>query len=165
MKYTVQVGNRTYEIRPGANQTVEIDGEPHHVDFQVIEPTALYSLLIDNRSWQVLVEREGDEYRLSIDGELYVVNVQDERTRKIQKALSKPGTVSGEFTLKAPMPGLVRSVPVQPGQEVQQGQGLVILEAMKMENELRTPRAGIVREVRVKPGDAVELGQALVVIH
>jgi biotin carboxyl carrier protein len=165
VKYTVLVGERTYEIRPGANQTVEINGEPHRFDLQSIDNSALYSLLIDNQSWQVLVEREGDEYRISIGGELFFVTVQDERTRKIQKALGKGPVVSGEFTLKAPMPGLVRSVPVQVGQEVQPGQGLVILEAMKMENELRAPRAGAVRDVRVKPGDAVELGQVLVVIH
>jgi pyruvate carboxylase subunit B len=63
------------------------------------------------------------------------------------------------------MPGLVRGVPLQVGQEVQKGQGLVILEAMKMENELRSPRGGVVKEIQVKPGDAVELGQSLVVIH
>jgi len=121
-------------------------------------------LLIDNHSWQVLVERNGDEYRVSIDGELYVVNVQDERSRKIQKALTRAAKESGEFILKAPMPGLVRSVPLLLGQEVHKGQGLVILEAMKMENELRSPRVGVVRDIRVKPGDAVELGQALVVL-
>lgn len=165
MKYTVLIGDRTYEIRPDANQTVEINGEPHRVDFQSIDRSALYSILIDNHSWQVLVEREGDEYRISIDGEQYVVNVQDERTRKIQKALGKSAHPSGEYLLKAPMPGLVRGVPAQVGQEVQQGQGLVILEAMKMENELRAPRAGRIQEVRVKPGDAVEQGQPLVVIH
>ncbi len=165
MKYTVRVGDSTYEIRPEANQTVEINGEPHRVDFRSIDNSALYSILIDNHSWQVLVERSGDEYRISIGGELYVVNVQDERTRKIQKALNKPTPASGEFTLKAPMPGLVRSVPVQVGQEVQQGQGLIILEAMKMENELRAPRAGNIKQVHVKPGDAVEQGQALVIIH
>lgn len=165
MKYTCIVGEQTYEIRPGANQTLEINGEPHHVDFQTIEQGALYSLLLDNRSWQVLVEREGDEYRISIDGEFHVVTVQDERTRKIQKALSRAAKDSGEFVLKAPMPGLVRGIPVQAGQEVQKGQGLVILEAMKMENELRAPRGGVVQDIRVKPGDAVELGQALVVIH
>jgi|SRR5581483_3993929 pyruvate carboxylase subunit B len=165
MKYTVLIGERTYEIRPDANQTIEIDGEPHRVDFRSIEGSGFYSVLIDNRSWQALVERDGDEYRVSIDGEMYVVNVQDERTRKIQKALSRAAAATGEFVLKAPMPGLVRNVPVQVGQTIPQGQGLVILEAMKMENELRSPRAGTVYEVRVKPGDAVELGQALVVIH
>lgn len=164
MNYTCVVGENTYEIRPGSNQTVDVNGEPHRVDFQTIDEGALYSLLIDNRSWQVLVERNGDEYRVSIDGELYVVNVQDERSRKIQKALSRATKESGEFVLKAPMPGLVRAVPLLLGQEVHKGQGLVILEAMKMENELRSPRVGVVRDIRVKPGDAVELGQALVVL-
>jgi biotin carboxyl carrier protein len=165
MNYTCIIGETTYEIRPGANQTVEVNGEPHRVDFQTIDVGALYSLLIDNRSWQVLVERNGDEYRVSIDGELYVVSVQDERTRKIQKALNRAVKDTGEFTLKAPMPGLVRGVPLQLGQEVQKGQGLVILEAMKMENELRSPRGGVVKQIQVKPGDPVELGQSLVVIH
>lgn len=165
MHYTCIVGEHTYEIRPGANHSVEVNGEPHRVDFQTIDDGALYSLLIDNKSWQVLVERNGDEYRISIDGELYVVNVQDERTRKIQKALDRAAKETGEFILKAPMPGLVRGVAAIIGQEVQKGQGLVILEAMKMENELRAPRAGIVHDIRVKPGDAVELGQALVIIH
>lgn len=165
MKYTCLVGEHMYEIRPGANHMVEVNGEPHRVDFQTIDQGALYSLLIDNRSWEVLVERDGDEYRVSIDGELYLVSVQDERTRKIQKALDRAAKDTGEFILKAPMPGLVRGVPAQIGQEVQKGQGLVILEAMKMENELRSPRGGVVRDIRVKPGDAVELGQALVVIQ
>lgn len=165
MKYTVLIGDRAYEIRPDANQTVEIDGEPHRVDFRSIEDSGIYSVLIDNRSWQALVERDGDEYRISIDGEMYVITVQDERSRKIQKALSKAASATGEFVLKAPMPGLVRSIPVQVGQDIPQGHGLIILEAMKMENELRSPRAGTVREIRVKPGDAVELGQALVIIH
>lgn len=165
MNYTVLIGERTYEIRPDANQTVEINGEPHRVDFRSIENSGFYSVLIDNRSWHALVERDGDEYRISIDGEMYVVTVQDERSRKIQKALSKAAGATGEFVLKAPMPGLVKSVPVQVGQEIPQGQGLIILEAMKMENELRSPRAGTIQDVRVKPGDAVELGQALVIIH
>lgn len=165
MKYTCIIGERTYEVRPGANQTIEVNGEAHRVDFQTIEHDALYSLLIDNHSWQVLAERTGDEYRISIEGELYVVTVQDERTRKIQKALDRASMDTGEFILKAPMPGLVRGINALIGQEVQKGQGLVILEAMKMENELRAPRVGVVRDIRVKPGDAVELGQALVVIH
>lgn len=165
MKYTVLIGERTYEIRPDANQTIEINGEPHRVDFRSIEASGFYSILIDNRSWQALVERDGDAYRISIEGELYLLTVQDERTRKIQKALNKAPGASGEFILKAPMPGLVRAIPVQAGQEIVQGQGLVILEAMKMENELRSPRVGIIQDIRVKPGDAVELGQALIVIH
>jgi pyruvate carboxylase subunit B len=165
IKYTVQVGDRVYEVRPGASHTVEINGESHQVDFQSIDGSSLYSLLLDNRSWELLVDRDGDEYRISIAGELYVVKVQDERTRKIESALRKTAAPSGEYTLKAPMPGLVRHIPVELGEEVQAGQGLVILEAMKMENELRAPQAGTIKQVHVKPGDAVDQGQPLVVIR
>jgi biotin carboxyl carrier protein len=67
-------------------------------------------------------------------------------------------------TIKAPMPGLVRAINVNVGDSVIARQGVVILEAMKMENELRTPRVGVVKEIRVKPGDKVEQGQVLVII-
>lgn len=164
MKYTAIISEKAYEVEVEPNNTIRIDGEAHSIDFRGIESVSLYSLLMDNKSWEVLVERAGDEFRVSIDGELHLVRVQDERTRKIEKGLGKVGAPSGEVTLKAPMPGLVRGVSAQVGQEVKAGQGLVILEAMKMENELRAPRGGAIKEVRVKPGDKVEQGQALLVI-
>jgi acetyl/propionyl-CoA carboxylase alpha subunit len=164
MKYTAMIGETLYDIDIGPNNVVAINGEPHTIDLRGIDGLSLYSLLIDNKSWEVLVERSGDEYRISIGGDLLLVTVYDERTRKIEKGLSKVASPTGEVTLKAPMPGLVREVPVQVGEEVRAGQGLVILEAMKMENELRAPRAGSIREIRVKPGETVEHGQALLVL-
>src|SRR5574341_2442547 len=82
MKYTATVDDKVYEIEVGANNTVLINGEPHSVDFRGIDGMSLYSLLIDNSSWEALVERNGDQYRVLIGGELHVVQVQDERTRK-----------------------------------------------------------------------------------
>lgn len=164
MKYTTFVGEKAYQVEVGANNTVMVDGQPHSVDFRGIDGTSLFSLLMDNQSWEVLVERTGDEYRVLINGELYIVNVQDERTRKLAKAQSKGGPAGGEIHVKAPMPGLVRSVTVGVGDSVIARQGVVILEAMKMENELRVPRVGVVKEVRVKPGDKVDQGQVLLII-
>ncbi|MBI4789584.1 MAG: biotin/lipoyl-binding protein [Chloroflexi bacterium] len=164
MKYTAIIDEKSYTIEVGPNNTVLIDGEPHTVDFRGIDGTTLFSLLMDNTSWEVLVERNGDEYRVLIDGELHVVNVQDERTRKLAKAAAKAAAQPGEVLLKAPMPGLVRGVNVNVGDSVEARQGAVILEAMKMENELRVPRAGVVKEIRVKPGDKVDQGQVLLVI-
>ena len=164
MKYTAIIGETTYEVEIRANNSVMVNGEPHSVDFRGIDGQELYSLLIDNRSWEVLVERNGDEFRISMDGEFYVATVEDERTRKIEKGLGKVSAPSGEVMVKAPMPGLVRGVSVQSGDDVNVGQGLIILEAMKMENELRAPRAGLIKEIRVKAGDKVEQGQPLVVI-
>lgn len=164
MKYTAIINDKAYQIEIGANNTVLIDGEAHTVDFRGIDGMSLYSLLIDNLSWEVLVERTGDEYRVLIDGELHVVDVQDERTRKLAKVEAKSAAPTGEIAIKAPMPGLVRGVNVNIGDSVAARQGIVILEAMKMENELRAPRAGVVKEIRVKPGDKVEQGQVLVVV-
>ena len=163
MKYTSIINDKTYEIEIGGNNTVLINGEPHNVDLTSIDGMAMYSVLIDNASWEALVERNGDEYRVNVDGTLHVVEVQDERTRKIAKVTKGPGGPVGEIALKAPMPGMVRIVSVNVGDPVKAKQGVVILEAMKMENELRAPRDGVVKEIRVKPGDKVDLGQALIV--
>ncbi|MGE5262416.1 MAG: acetyl-CoA carboxylase biotin carboxyl carrier protein subunit [Acidobacteriota bacterium] len=164
MKYTAIIDDKAYLIEVGPNNTVLIDGEPHTVDFRGIDGMTLYSLLMDNLSWEMLVERSGDEYRVLIDGELHVVNIQDERTRKLAKGEAMVAAGAGEVQLKAPMPGLVRGVNVNVGDAVVSRQGVVILEAMKMENELRVPRAGVVKEIRAKPGDKVEQGQVLLVI-
>jgi biotin carboxyl carrier protein len=164
MKYTAIIDDKSYEIEIGANNTVLVNGDPHNVDFRSIDAMSLYSLLLDNSSWEALVERSGDEYRVLIEGELHVVEVQDERTRKLAKVEKKGGGPAGEVPLKAPMPGLVREVNVNVGDAVKAKQGVVILEAMKMENELRAPRDGTVKEIRVKPGDKVDQGQVLLVI-
>jgi biotin carboxyl carrier protein len=164
MKYTAIIKNKQYEVEIGANNTVLVNGEPHRVDFQSIDGTAIYSLLLDTASWEALVERTGDEYRVVIEGAQHVVEVQDERTRKLTKVTKFQGGAGVDTPMKAPMPGLVREVRVNVGDPVRDRQGIVILEAMKMENELRVPRAGVVKEIRVKPGDKVDQGQVLLVI-
>jgi biotin carboxyl carrier protein len=164
MKYTAIINDTTYEIEIGANNTVMVNGEPHNVDFRTIDGSALYSLLLDNASWEALLDRNGDEYRVLIGGELHVVTVQDERTRKMAQAEKAQAAHPGEVIIKAPMPGLVRDVQVNVGDSVAVKQGVVILEAMKMQNELRTPKAGTVKQVHVKPGDKVEQGQVLLIV-
>ncbi len=164
MKYTAIINDKTYEVEVNASNTVLINGEPHTIDFRSIDGSSLFSLLMDNASWEALVQREGDQYRILIEGELHVVEVQDERTRKLVKAAKAQSATSGEIAIKAPMPGMVRGVSVNVGDAVVARQGVVILEAMKMENEIRAPRAGSVKEIRVKAGDKVEQGQVLVVV-
>ncbi len=165
MRYTAIINDKAYEIEIGANNTVMVNGEPHNVDFRSIDGSRLYSLLMDNSSWETLVDRNGDEYRVLIGGELHIVNVQDERTRKMAKAEKAQAASTAEVTIKAPMPGMVREVQVNVGDSVAGKQGVVILEAMKMQNELRTPRAGTVKEIRVKSGDKVEQGQVLLIVR
>ncbi len=165
MKYVATIGEHVYEIEVGADNTINVNGESHSIDFRGIEGSTLYSLLMDSHSFEALIERRGgDQFRVSIGDEQLEVGVEDERMRKIGKGLGKVAQTSGDVMIKAPMPGLVKGVPVEVWQEVQAGQGVLILEAMKMENELRAPRAGAISDIKVKPGDKVEQGQVLVVI-
>lgn len=162
MKYVVAVDDKSYNIEVGGDREIEIDGLPHQVDIQNIDGYSLFSLLLDNRSYELIVEREGQEFRILLEGEMYTLYVTDERARRLMEAPAR--APSGEVAVKAPMPGLVVAVPVISGQEVKIGQGLIILEAMKMENELRAPRAGSVKAIRVSPGQVVDKDQVLVVI-
>ena len=101
-------------------------------------------------------------YVLVIDGVRYEVEALDERTRAIRDLTAATAGPVGPAPLVAPMPGLIVRVSVRPGDVVQPGQGLVVMEAMKMENELRTQAAGTVKSVLVEPGAAVEKGARLV---
>lgn len=102
------------------------------------------------------------EYVLELDGRRYVVQALDERTAAIRELAARSAPPAGPAPLVAPMPGLVLRVNVAVGDVVQAGQGLVVMEAMKMENELRSANAGTVRAVRTAPGAAVEKGTVLV---
>lgn len=84
--------------------------------------------------------------------------------RRLAQAARGFAPPSGEIAIKAPMPGLVVDVPVQTGQAVDEGSVLVVLESMKMENELKAPRAGVVSQVRVQSGQSVEEQETLVAI-
>jgi pyruvate carboxylase subunit B len=101
-------------------------------------------------------------YTLWLDGWRFEVEALDERTRAIRELSGASAGPSGPAPLKAPMPGLIVRVNVQVGDQVQAGQGIVVMEAMKMENELRATAAGKVKSVLATPGTAVEKGALLV---
>ena len=168
MKYFATVDEITYEISVDGPDQVTVNGVPLETDMERIGRLDLYSLLMDNISHEVYVEVEGEprnSYSVLVEGARYNVKVQDERTRRMALADRSLKPPAGELMIRAPIPGLVVKVAVMPNQEVAEGETLVILEAMKMENELRAPRAGAVHEVRVAPGDQVSLGQVLVSVR
>ena len=97
-------------------------------------------------------------------GRGYPILVEDEREKRLRSAAGGGVAETGEFHLRAPMPGLVVAIPVGEGQPVKKGQVLLILESMKMQNELKSPRDGTVGRVRVKAGETVEQKQTLLSI-
>ena len=166
MRYTTTIGDETFAVEiEDPNASLSLDGAPLTVDLAPVTPPSLYSLLINGHSYEVFAEEgKKGEYSIVIGGEMYPVRVQSEREARLTQAERKSERPSGEVLVKAPMPGVVVAVEVAVGDAVQPRQGLVILEAMKMENEIRAPQAGTVRAVQVVKGQKVEQGQTLVVI-
>ena len=129
-----------------------------------ISDQPLYSLLIDNQSFEGFVENDDEGWRVLMRGDLYQARVVDERAVRLAKSAGGTVAQTGDFQLKAPMPGLVVSVPVSEGQAVKKGDIIVILESMKMQNELKSPRDGTVARVKVKGGDTVEQNQIMITV-
>ena len=137
---------------------VTIDGTKHHVDTQTLRSGVL-SLLIDHRSHTVDVRSEGDRHRVDVGGRTVEVMLIDELRHG---GVSVAGDAAeGPQEIRALMPGKVVTTLVKIGDEVTSGQGLLVVEAMKMENEVKAPAAGVVKELRVEAGQAVEAGEVL----
>ncbi len=163
MKYYAQIGDREYEIQV-ENGQVLVDGQPMEVDLHQVGTPELYSVLVNGRSYEILVEEARQGYIVTLQGEQYVVQVEDERTRRMNIGRRMTAAPKGELLVKAPIPGLVVKVLVKEGEQVVEDQPLVILEAMKMENEIRALRGGVVRRVEVSPGQRVEQNAPLLLI-
>jgi len=165
--FEVFQGEAMTELRPVESGSdapaVHVDLAPVHSNIETGE--GLYSLIVDGKSYQMSFSRVEGEYEVLISGHRFKMRVLTERDWKLEKIAPKQGAQTGPFTVKAPMPGLVKSVLVAQGDEIAQGSRLVILEAMKMENEITALRAGRVSEVHVQAGNVVEGGRALLTIE
>lgn len=164
MKYITTVNDRQYTIEIDQDDRIIVDGDSYDVDFQQLSEGGILSLLLNNQSLEAIVEERDGAWEVLIRGELYSVQVQDERAFRLAKARGVVAELTGDASIKSPMPGLIIAVPVEEGQEVSKGDQIVILESMKMENELRSPRDGVVRRVYVEPGQSVEKNQLLATI-
>lgn len=164
MKYLATIGDRSFEIEINAEGEITADGQRLAVDFQSVADQPVYSLLLNGESFEADVSSTQTSIEVLLRGHHFVVTVEDERQRRLRETSVRDWTPEGEFNLVAPMPGLVVSVPVEEGGSVEQGQNLVILESMKMQNELKAPRAGTVSRLRVGPGDNVDQNQVLLTL-
>ena len=164
MRYLTAIGDRTFTIDINGESEVAINGEKRALDLREIDGDGLFSILLDGESYDALIEESDGEYRVLINGVLYHAQVADERSKRLAEAAGAFSLTSGEVILKSPMPGLIVSVPVKEGDVVKKGQVVIVLESMKMENELKASRDGTVNAIKVQPRQAVEQGQALLTL-
>jgi len=142
---------------------VKLAGAEHDLDVRRVGPTS-FSILVCDRSFDLDVARDDDALIVASRGAVVRVMLVD-AARQAQRVRAAQSSESGPIEVKAMMPGRIVSVLVQAGDEVTHRQGLVVVEAMKMENEIKSPRAGRIAEVRISPGQTVEKGELLVIIE
>jgi pyruvate carboxylase subunit B len=163
VKYIVDVQGERVTVDLGANG-VRVDGVELPAHLADVEGTPVRLVTIGGSVHRVVARREPGRgrYVLWVDGWRFGVEALDERARAIRDVSAAAGAAAGPAPLLAPMPGLIVRVLVEPGATVRAGDPLVVMEAMKMENELRAPSDGVVGSVRVSPGAAVERGAVLI---
>ena len=161
MRYITTVEDKQFLVEIIDEKHVNVDGKVYEVDFESVSGQPVYSLIVDGKSHEGYVAQGDDNWQVLLRGRLYPITVEDEREKRLRTAAGGGVAETGEFHLRAPMPGLVVAIPVTEGQPVKKGQVLLILESMKMQNELKAHRDGTVGRVRVKPGETVEQKQTL----
>lgn len=165
MKYVTTVDNQEFQIEIVDERHIRIGERLLEVDFQAISGQPVFSVILDGKSYESFVYQGDEDWEVLIRGRQYQVKIEDEREKRLKAAAGGGVAEGGEFHLKAPMPGLVVSILVEEGQEVKKGQVMLILESMKMQNELKAPRDGVIGRVRVKAGESVEQKQSMLSLH
>ena len=163
MKYYVRIGDAEVEL--------QLDGDEVHIDETMtdarltdVEGTPVRMLTIGDEVQRIVV-RPGStrgRYTIWVDGFRHEVEALDERMRAIRELAGATAGATGPAPLVAPMPGMIVRVNVEVGARVHPGQGLVVMEAMKMENELRAQAEATVKAIHAQPGSAVEKGALLI---
>ena len=161
MKYITTIDDKQFTVEIIDEKHVSVDGKVYEIDFESVAGQPVYSLIVDGRSHESYIYQGDDNWQVLMRGRLYPVKVEDEREKRLRAAAGGSVAETGEFHLRAPMPGLVVAIPVTEGQSIQRGQVILILESMKMQNELKAPRDGTIGRIRVRPGESVEQKQTL----
>jgi acetyl/propionyl-CoA carboxylase alpha subunit len=163
--YFAGIEDREYQIEILSNREVLINGDLYEFDFQALRQHLSYSLLIKGESYEVNVYQENGEWEVLLRGKQYTVTVEDEREKRLREASGEAGIRLGAVSVLAPMPGLVIDIPVAEGEDIDEGDVLIVLESMKMQNELRAPRSGKISSIQTKINANVERKQTLLVLE
>ena len=158
----IEVRDKRVQVELTGDGAALVDGKRYAVDLRELEPGVLSLLWTDREGRTRSLRCTAEEGAVVLDGERIEYALYDPRSLR---GVSAAGAVSGPKTLKAPMPGRVIRVLVANGDAVEAGQGCVVIEAMKMQNELKAPKAGVVRKLGASVGETVAAGAVLLVVE
>ncbi|MFQ6116319.1 MAG: acetyl-CoA carboxylase biotin carboxyl carrier protein subunit [bacterium] len=168
MRLFAKTSRKEYQVELNGsadNLSVSLDGKKKQVDLKRVGDGNVFSLIVDNHSYQLFIEPKSGGYEVNLNGEKYFVELEDERTRLLRKLIKSDEKPKGQIEIKAPMPGLIVKIEVEEGEKIKRGDGLIIIEAMKMENEIRANTDGIVKKVLKKENQSVDKDAALIILE
>ena len=179
-KYFAEIGAEDYAVQIDRSGAVALNGEPREAHLESIDGEKLYSLLLDNKTFEVFVQESSGTYHVTVEGQRYEVKVADERlakasdqtarlqqTQPTQAAEPLAGSSGHRATAGAvtsPMTGVLIEILVSEGEEVEAGEGVAILEAMKTENVIRAPSSGTVGKVEAVLGATLRMDEVIMQI-
>jgi biotin carboxyl carrier protein len=163
-RYLVSIDGREYEVLIGSDGAIGVVGFTGAINVRSIDDN-IDSVLTNNVSTQIISTRTGNGYQVLLKHNQIDAQVETERDRLLKKYATSAGAAHSRYEVHAPMPALVVKVEVNVGDEIRNGQSLIILEAMKMENEIKSHQAGKVKEVYVTKGKTVDKGELLILLE
>jgi len=168
MKFLATIGEATHEVEirgSGSSLEIFVDGRAVEAELSRIGTSSLFSLVIGGQSHELLIEPNDEGYAVTTERRSYTVKVEDERARLLRLLVKDRSAAVGQVRIRAPMPGLIVRVQVSEGDRVEAGKGLLVVEAMKMENEIRSPVSGRVKKVAVRERQAVDKDEELLILE
>jgi biotin carboxyl carrier protein len=164
VKLQIEIGGKKRHVeltRAGERPVWTIDGRRLEADAIAVS-CGVYSILINGKSFEVRIERLGTELRVTTRGREFTIVISDEREWRRKRGSAVEA--EGRQQVLAPMPGKVVRVLVKTGDAIQAGQGLLVVEAMKMQNEIRAPKSGTIDRLAVVEGQTVNAGEVVAIV-
>jgi biotin carboxyl carrier protein len=164
MKCRILIEEDQFEVSLDGQKSATLNGRSMQIDISEVAPNS-YSVLLDGHSFRIVLRCNGKDQNVFVGGSQLIGVVETEREALLKRYAQTRKRDSKRSEIRAPMPALVVRIEVNPGDQVLAGQGLIVLEAMKMENELRASHPGRVKEIDVEKGTAVEKNQLLMLLE
>lgn len=162
MEYEFKVEDKVYNLKielKDGNYKIELDGKNYDINAESISPNTI-SFLVDGKTLTAYLAQSDDKVYVSINGEEFCIEKPDEKGKK--GFAEEHAHVGEKDSVSTPMPGKVVKILIKVGDEVRKNQTLVIVEAMKMENEIKSPTVAKIKKINFKEGDLVDTGQPIV---
>lgn len=164
MSYIVRVDGREFRVditREGSHFKISLNNKDMTAEMASPYSNSQIALIVDNKLYSVVFNAEN---KIAVNAEEYVAEIFDEHVHTLFKTSTQVG-LKHEVVITVPMPGLIIDVGVKEGEAVKAGQGLIVVEAMKMQNEIKAPRDGIVKTIFIKKGQTVNSREKLIIIE